>query len=1485
MAIALLTSFFGCLLSARASALAAPTLATASVTKPTNPDVQWYVVNWKDNSAGEVGFQIRARLGRTGPFVAVANADPDSESWAFAISHQKDGAVLQYQVLAFGGTQAKPAGFSAPSNNAEVTVPADKFDAPSGFTATAKDGGEIEIKWTDNSTTEEGFAVELKDEGATEFRYLGNAQFNSTSVTITGFDKPGQLEEFRIRAIRGTTPAVGAVDPEHATAYAATASTKVLNLITSSSEVSSYWGEELAPFTVLTTHPDLLTSMTVTDLPPGLAFDPITKKITGIPTAIGTSTAKVTASFSSLSEVIHGEIAFAILAPVVTSRAFEPATVGSPFSLELETTSAPQRTTLTLTPPLPEGLSYNATTSILSGTPAKSGVYVIPVSATFTGYAPTVASTLTLRVRPPAGAPENIPNADLNLSIPQGGPCTVNLLNFFHDPDAGSAVRLQTNLTGNNTVDVLLYPDSTPETVANFLKYVDAGDYDSTVFHRSMAGFIIQGGGFFPTATPNQFFSVPPRNSPVNEPGISNLRGTVAMAKIGGLPNSATTNFFFNLANNSANLDDQNGGFTAFGRVSASSLATMDALAAKPTKSYSVSIDGAAAQSYTDWPVNAASAPASMDNTKMLAIQSARRIPVLSFALPYDPSSDALSASLSGDALSLTGLKPGTKDIEVKITDLDGNEITRTLHVTVGQTTQYSENGQSGDAPVFEFESGTGASLAPSNSGNETAYRWLKDGKVVPGAASATLDFPATKLADAGVYKRIATTAGGEVSSTLLVGVVEFSRQTLLAKAGAKVVLSAKVGGPGFSISWQKDSAPLSDITGKIAGASTPQLTISSFAAADSGSYQCILHAPGGAAGLRIPRSVTTVVGGPVVKNSYLAPLVVRQQSSFGISWDTAAGILPVKFTITGLPPGLTYNPVTGAISGRPTAAGSYSLSVTGTNAFGKGEKTTIPLVVKPLPAGSLGKFSAFVPKDQNLNADLGGFVTVTTAADGTYSGELVLGLNKYKISGELTTGPGVVPHFALSFGLPAELNVSIAGNALTGTIGSLALGTRNLSLSPLVVSQLASSLNSGWDTAVGMAPVKFEISGLPKGMTFDPATGFISGTPTVSGTFSIKIVAVSASGSREERTIPLVVSALPSGSVGTFVALVARDATLNSGLGGLLTVTPTVSGAYTGKIVLGTESCAFSGVLSSGNATSPHFSKTITRKDASQVSMDVTLNANVLTATLLSGNATSNVSGAKTIAPPAAMLGRFNTRFSIPDADTNAGKIDTVPQGHGFAALTTGSDGAIIIIGKLADGTNLLASSSFGSGGKIPMHVIFPSKKDVLLGTAIVTQASGGANPALSGAVEWLVAPGTKERPVFPQSFGPQTLDWKGAKYLPPAAGTIVLGLAAAADNAALSFFEANLLTESVDPDVTLSITTKNAAVFPATNPATVTMKIDPLKGTFTGEFRLSALRKSPFQGVLITGSGGFGYFILPQLPPSLRTPALSGAVKLAAP
>jgi len=129
----------------------------------------------------------------------------------------------------------------------------------------------------------------------------------------------------------------------------------------------------------------------------------------------------------------------------------------------------------------------------------------------------------------------------------------------------GAKVLMETSL-GNVTLE--LDAAKAPRTVDNFLRYVDEGFYDGTVFHRVIKGFMVQGGGF------KVDFERKKTNSPVKneaDNGLKNLRGTLAMART-SQPDSATAQFFVNLVDN-AFLDHREKtrrgwGYAVFGKVS-----------------------------------------------------------------------------------------------------------------------------------------------------------------------------------------------------------------------------------------------------------------------------------------------------------------------------------------------------------------------------------------------------------------------------------------------------------------------------------------------------------------------------------------------------------------------------------------------------------------------------------------------------------------------------------------------------------------------------------------------------------------------------------------------------------------------------------------------------------------------------------------------------------------------------------------------------
>lgn len=152
-----------------------------------------------------------------------------------------------------------------------------------------------------------------------------------------------------------------------------------------------------------------------------------------------------------------------------------------------------------------------------------------------------------------------------------------------------SAVELQTTA---GTIRVELDGSAAPLTVRNFLSRVEAGQYDGTIFHRVVPGFVIQGGGWTTELRERAKIEAAAGRADapiVNEwkSGLKNLRGTIAMARDLD-PDSATREFYINLSDNSrldtARPQTGNAGYCAFGRV-VSGMDVVDRIAAGKTES------------------------------------------------------------------------------------------------------------------------------------------------------------------------------------------------------------------------------------------------------------------------------------------------------------------------------------------------------------------------------------------------------------------------------------------------------------------------------------------------------------------------------------------------------------------------------------------------------------------------------------------------------------------------------------------------------------------------------------------------------------------------------------------------------------------------------------------------------------------------------------------------------------------------------------
>jgi cyclophilin family peptidyl-prolyl cis-trans isomerase len=234
-------------------------------------------------------------------------------------------------------------------------------------------------------------------------------------------------------------------------------------------------------------------------------------------------------------------------------------------------------------------------------------------------------------------------------------------------------------------VVVELFDTAAPLTVANFLNYSRSERYDNTVIHRSAnlgppnnTPFVIQGGGYRESdlrhiatdaAVQNEF-----RPNTVQ-------RGTIAMAKQGGNPNSATSEWFFNLRDNKDILDPQNGGFTSFGQVLGNGMTVVDQIAALPTTTRSGITEQGGPISLSDFPIEKTPPTPPQDYVNVEYIAELPKLASVSSS-----NTGIVTAGLSGTSLVLNYVPGafGTATITINGTDRTGAPVSDSFDVGVG---------------------------------------------------------------------------------------------------------------------------------------------------------------------------------------------------------------------------------------------------------------------------------------------------------------------------------------------------------------------------------------------------------------------------------------------------------------------------------------------------------------------------------------------------------------------------------------------------------------------------------------------------------------------------------------------------------------------------------------------------------------------------------------------------------------------------------
>jgi peptidyl-prolyl cis-trans isomerase A (cyclophilin A) len=286
-----------------------------------------------------------------------------------------------------------------------------------------------------------------------------------------------------------------------------------------------------------------------------------------------------------------------------------------------------------------------------------------------------------------------------NVSLTAGGTQTINLAANFSATDiTTSVVRADTN---QGSLSIRLTDSQTPQTVANFYDYINSGRYDNSIVSRLVGGFVLQGGGatFHSSSSGGSLTEIPTFPTVANEFGASNVTDTIAMAQSGGDINSATDQFFFNLANNvkgatAPAIDLNTQKFTVFGQLlGPNDQALLTTLAGTATQNMSTSPAGTSLKTVDllnvplfNYNGGAANFPKQTTASNYILIKDVAvvsRPEFLTYSVVSNSAPQVVSATVTNERLTLTGLSAGTATITVRATDVLGNTVDTAFTVNV----------------------------------------------------------------------------------------------------------------------------------------------------------------------------------------------------------------------------------------------------------------------------------------------------------------------------------------------------------------------------------------------------------------------------------------------------------------------------------------------------------------------------------------------------------------------------------------------------------------------------------------------------------------------------------------------------------------------------------------------------------------------------------------------------------------------------------